>query len=68
METIQVSKAVYNEIMSRRIGRESISTTLHRELNRVCEENLDVDKLDADMNHIRKTAKYYDLDDVLNHV
>lgn len=35
MQTIEVSDAVYNEIMSRRVGRETISKTIQRELKPV---------------------------------
>lgn len=35
MQTIEVSDAVYNEIMSRRVGREAISKTIQRELKPV---------------------------------
>lgn len=43
MQTLEVSDAVYNEIISRRIGREAISKTIQRELKpakkcAVCEE------------------------------
>lgn len=35
MRTLEVSDAVYKEILSRRIGRESISKTIMRELRPV---------------------------------
>ena len=35
MKTLEVSDAVYKEILSRRIGRESISKTILRELRPV---------------------------------
>ena len=57
MQTIEVSDAVYSDIMSRRIGREAISTTLRRELRPLpgCKALQDIERV--------KKGKYYSLDD-----
>ena len=47
MQTIEVSDAVYNEIMSRRVGREAISKTILRELKPApeCDIRLELETL-----------------------
>ncbi len=51
METLVVSKAVYDDIMSRRIGREAISTTLQRELKpkaKKCKQLEDLERWESE--------------------
>lgn len=58
MRTLEVSDAVYKEILSRRIGRESISKTIMRELRPVekC-DNLE------ELEQLRRQPRY-DLSDL----
>jgi len=63
MQMIEVSDAVYQEILSRRKGRESISKTLERELMTESRVQADIDRLDADMRRWGK-GKIYTLDQV----
>jgi len=57
MRTIEVSDTVYQEILSRRKGRESISKTLERELMQSKIET-DIKRLDADIARSKKTRNY----------
>jgi len=57
MQTIEVSDTIYQEILSRRKGRESISKTLERELMQSKIEG-DIKKLDADIVRSEKTKRY----------
>lgn len=63
MQTIEVSDTVYQEILSRRRGRESISKTLERELLPESRVQADIDTLDADMRRWGK-GRTYTLDQV----
>jgi len=63
MQTIEVSDTVYQEILSRRKGRESISKTLERELLPESRVQADIDTLDADMRRWGK-GRTYTLDQV----
>ncbi|WP_083523484.1 hypothetical protein [Methanofollis ethanolicus] len=47
MQTIEVSNTIYNEIVSRRIGKESLSKTLERELKPVkkCARTAELERL-----------------------
>lgn len=63
MQTIEVSDTVYQEILSRRKGRESISKTLERELMPESRVQADIDTLDADMRRWGK-GRTYTLDQV----
>ena len=63
MQMIEVSDAVYQEILSRRKGGESISKTLERELMTESRVQADIDRLDADMRRWGK-GKIYTLDQV----
>jgi len=57
MRTIEVSDTVYQEIFSRRKGRESISKTLERELMQSKIET-GIKRLDADIARSKKTRNY----------
>mgnify|MGYP000978321243 FL=1 len=57
MRTIEVSDTVYQETLSRRKGRESISKTLERELMQSKIET-DIKRLDADIARSKKTRNY----------
>jgi predicted CopG family antitoxin len=57
MRTIEISDAVYQEILSRRKGRETISKTLERELMQSKIEG-DINRLDADITRSEKTKRY----------
>jgi len=57
MRTIEISDAVYQEILSRRKGREPISKTLERELMQSKIEG-DINRLDADITRSEKTKRY----------
>lgn len=57
MRTIEVSDTVYQETLSRRKGRESISKTLERELMQ-SEIETDIKRLDADIARSKKTRNY----------
>jgi len=63
MQTIEVSDTVYQEILSRRRGRKSISKTLERELLPESRVQADIDTLDADMRRWGK-GRTYTLDQV----
>ena len=63
MQTIEVSDTIYQEILSRRKGRESISKTLERELLPESRVQADIDTLDADMRRWGK-GRTYTLDQV----
>ncbi len=63
MQTIEVSDTVYQEILSRRRGRDSISKTLERELLPEARVQADRDTLDADMRRWGK-GRTYTLDQV----
>jgi len=63
MQMIEVSDAVYQEILSRRKGGESISKTLERELMTESRVQADIDRLDADMRRWGK-GKIHTLDQV----
>jgi len=60
MQTIEVSDTIYNEIISRRKGRESISKTLERELKpksetlAPCETAVNVEGIDE---MVRRTSR-----------
>ena len=71
MQIIEISDAVYDKIMARRVGRESISKTIDRELRPVDDEEeagWDVDKLDADLNKTLKTSKLIPFDEAFKDV
>jgi len=57
MQMIEVSDAVYQEILSRRKGGESISKTLERELMQSKIET-GIKRLDADIARSKKTRNY----------
>ena len=57
MRTIEVSDTIYQEILSRRKGRESISKTLERELMQSKIET-DIKRLDADIARSKKTRNF----------
>ena len=60
MRTITISDAAYNKIMSQKIGRESISTTIIRlsEISAIAAESgWDAEKLDTDLNKSLKKSK-----------
>ena len=50
MKTVEVSDAAYNEIMSRRVGREAISETILRELKPTekCSVREELEKLERE--------------------
>ncbi|MBQ3719112.1 MAG: hypothetical protein II893_06965 [Methanomicrobium sp.] len=58
MRTLEVSEAVYQEILSRRIGREAISKTIMRELKPV--EKCDIRE---ELEQLRRQPRY-DLSDL----
>jgi len=58
MQTIEVSDSAYNEIMSRRIGREAISKTIVRELKPVQTKSKALEEIER-----IKKGKYYSLDE-----
>jgi predicted CopG family antitoxin len=58
MRTIEVSDTIYDEILSRRKGKESISKTIERELKPKSKVQADIDKLDADIARSKKTRMY----------
>ena len=58
MRTLEVSEAVYQEILSRRIGREAISKTIMRELKPV--EKCDIRE---ELDQLRRQPRY-DLSDL----
>ena len=70
IQIIEVSDAVYDKIMARRVGRESISKTIERELRPAEDEEAgwDVDKLDADLNKTLKTSKLIPFDEAFKDV
>lgn len=53
MKTLEVSDAVYKEILSRRIGREAISKTIMRELKPV--EKCDIRE---ELEELRRQPRY----------
>ncbi|MBQ4415454.1 MAG: hypothetical protein II861_05110 [Methanomicrobium sp.] len=53
MRTLEVSEAVYQEILSRRIGREAISKTIMRELRPV--EKCDIRE---ELEQLRRQPRY----------
>ncbi|WP_281767177.1 hypothetical protein [Methanoculleus bourgensis] len=57
MRIIEVSDTIYQEILSRRRGREPISKTLERELMQSKIKG-DIKKLDADIARSEKTKRY----------
>ena len=64
MQTIEVSDTVYQEILSRRKGRESISKTLERELMPksktvvICETAVNVQGVDEMVRRTNKEKTY----------
>ena len=73
MQIVQLSDEAYQALLSRRIGQEPLSVTLINNLipldDSIPEEaGLDVEKLDADLNTIRKTEKYCSFDEVFGDV
>lgn len=64
MQTIEVSDAIYQEILSRRKGRESISKTLERELKpksktvTICETAVNVEKVDEMVRRTNREKTY----------
>ena len=68
MQTVQLSDEAYQALLARRIGQESLSVTLINNLipldETIPEETgWDVEKLDADLNTIRRTEKYSSFDE-----
>ena len=67
MQTITISDAAYNKIMSQKIGRESISTTIIRlsEISSIgTESGWDAEKLDTDLNKsLKKSKRLYSHDE-----
>ncbi len=57
MPIVEVSDTIYQGILSRRRGRESISGTLERELMQSKIE-ADIKKMDADIARSEKTKRY----------
>ena len=73
MQTVQLSDEAYQALLARRIGQESLSVTLINNLipldDSIPEEaGWDVEKLDTDLNTIRKTEKYCSFDEVFGDV
>ena len=73
MQTVQLSDEAYQALLARRIGQESLSVTLINNLipldETIPEETgWDVEKLDADLNTIRRTEKYSSFDEVFEDV
>ena len=64
MQTIEVSDAIYQEILSRRKGRESISKTLERELKpkskavTICETAVNVKAVDEMVRRTNREKTY----------
>lgn len=56
MQTVEISNAVYNNIMSRRIGNESISQTIERELKPIDTRRAELEQL--------KNGKFYKLSEI----
>ena len=66
MQTIQLSDKAYNELVSRRIGRQSLSTTLLNNLIPI-ESGWDVEKLDADLDEeVKNSQRLIPHDEVFN--
>ena len=66
MQTIQISDKAYKELMSRRIGRESISTTILNNLIPI-EGGWDVAKLDDDLDkEVRNSRRLIPHDEVFS--
>lgn len=62
MWTVQISDEIYQELLSRRVGRESISTTIKKNLI-PAEEGWDVEKLSKDLEKIKRTSKPLSLEE-----
>ncbi|MBP5083389.1 MAG: hypothetical protein J6104_04065 [Methanomicrobium sp.] len=62
METIEISKAAYNRIMSKRRGDEAISTVILREIKK---GNNKADKMSLreEIDMLKKTGTYYTRDE-----
>jgi len=67
MQTIEVSDAAYQKLLSRRHEGESLSNVILRELGTGDEEeSWDVEKLDADTEKVlQSSSEFCDLDEVL---
>ncbi len=66
METIEISKAAYNRIMSKRRGDEAISTVILREIEKGNANKANKMSLLEELDMIKKTGTYSPIDEVYN--
>jgi len=65
MQTIEVSEAAYQRLLSLRNGDESLSKVILREYPSYEDEKWDVEKIDAETTRILNTEESCSLDEVL---
>ncbi len=63
METIEISKAAYNRIMSKRRGDEAISTVILREIKKGDNKPTNKISLREEIDMLEKTGTYYTRDE-----
>lgn len=63
MVTVKLTEEAYNALVSRRVGRQSLSTTLLKNLTIEEESGWDVAKLNKDLEKVKRTSKRIPLEE-----